>query len=555
MGRQVIILDVLSIRATVCSAITFFLGLIILGAIGGAGPTIVSWQEWQEDYTCPTALNKCPVGVRFRLPEVSPYNQAMWLTARFRRPTDANGAPALASQTLTWTQNFNVSVLADGNQLADTSIHSTQVTCRGIVTAPSPTDDSRLRDCTGIFIFSAPQIIYKNYIVTIVFDSPTQVFSQVVGVSPKVQVVLRQGFIAKEYTSFEIGWKTTFCVFTALIYCAYCFLTLRPNPVLRIRKLSISQTWWLVLGFFCFFFADPSFLSYVMNPVLSTAAFYFVTSVTFVALLLLYFLVAFDNARLQAEQGLQFSLDDENNDPSLRPGACFWVPKVLLITIMWTVLVAANMYTRIMQDSDPSFSLTEKVQGPVAAWLTTFIAGLGGFYVLYIFALLVLCFRLFRTLNSANKFVVAVTVTTLIVTLAGLFGNSFSGFSNNSALFLVGTGVPIFYSWTMMLLHLPAPEAWGGNSWNDQKTEEWGNTAGTPSTVAGQHSAIPIPSGESVEGRGGGGGAFKDDVPNEASEDDVEIEAPPPVTFVGRRLEEPDPTESRRESIAPGVRQ
>jgi hypothetical protein len=302
---------------------------------------------------------------------------------------------------------------------------------------------------------------------------------------------------------------------------------------------------------FCFFFADPSFLSNVMNPVLSTAAFSFVMSITFVALLLLYFLVAFDNARLQAEQGLQFSLDDENNDPSLRPGACFWVPKVLLITIMWTVLVAANMYTRIMQDSDPSFSLTERVQGPVAAWLTTFIAGLGGFYVLYIFALLVLCFRLFRTLNSANKFVVAVTVTTLIVTLAGVFGNSFSGFSNNSALFLVGTGVPIFYSWIMMLLHLPAPEAWGGNSGNDQKTEEWGNTAGMPVT-SGQHSAIPVTSGESGEGGRGGGGGFKDDAPNEASEDDVEIEAPPPVTFIGsKRMEEPDPTESRRESIAP----
>jgi hypothetical protein len=556
MGRHVILLDVLSIKATVCSAICFFLALIILGAIGGAGPSAVSWQEWQQDFNCKGALTSCPVAVRFQLPEVSPYNQAMWLTARFRRPTDGTGAPALASQTLTWTQNFNVSVIADGNQLADTSIHSTQVTCQRIVSnAPvSQNDDSRLRDCSGIFIFSAPQIKYKHYIVTIVFDSPTQVFSPVAGVSPKVQVLLRQGFIAKDYTSFEIGWKTTFCVFTGCLFCLYCFLTLRPNPLVRIKQLSISQTWWLILGFFCFFFADPSFLSYVMNPVLTTAAFYFVNSVTFVALLLLYFLVAFDNARLQAEQGLQFSLDDENNDPSLRPGACFWVPKVLLITIVWTVLIAANMYTRIMQDSDPSFSLTENVAGPVAAWLTTFIAGLGGFYVLYIFALLVLCFRLFRTMNSANKFVVAVTVTTLIVTLAGLFGNSFSGFSNNSALFLVGTGVPIFYTWTMMILHLPAPNSWGGNS-GSQKTEEWGNTAGQPQN---NHSAIPVGSGEEIgensNDRGARGG-FKDDQPREASEDDIEIEAPPPVQFTagnGRRnFDEPDPTESRRESIAP----
>ena len=58
--------------------------------------------------------------------------------------------------------------------------------------------------------------------------------------------------------------------------------------------------------------------------------------------------------------------------------------------------------------------------------------------------------------------------------------------------------------------------------------------------------------GENSNDRGGRGG-FKDDQPREASEDDIEIEAPPPVQFTagnGRRnFDEPDPTESRRESI------
>jgi hypothetical protein len=54
-----------------------------------------------------------------------------------------------------------------------------------------------------------------------------------------------------------------------------------------------------------------------------------------------------------------------------------------------------------------------------------------------------------------NRFIVTVTVTALLVVLVGLFLGSFLQVQESSALFLVGTGLPTIYVWTMTLLFMP----------------------------------------------------------------------------------------------------
>lgn len=170
--------------------------------------------------------------------------------------------------------------------------------------------------------------------------------------------------------------------------------------------------------------------------------------------------------------GLTFEIDGIE-DPKQRPGACFWVPKVLLVSVLWTISVAGYMYIRIMQLSDPSYSITETF-GQYGQWAMSFVAGLVGVYVLYLFALLVLSCRHFKTMRPSFRYIVAMTLTTFITIACGLFLNAFTQLRETSVLFLASTGVANLYVWQLLVLHLPAASA----SWENTAPVAWGGTAG-----------------------------------------------------------------------------
>ena len=528
---KLVLLDVLSVKATVGAAALFFLALIVLVAIGAAGPTAVVWNTYTLTSSCAGSLTACPVADTFTLPNLSPYNQATWLSASIQRPVDTTVTPlgsafVLPAQAFTWTQRYNISILGDGKQLADTSLHASVVQCMPL-TAPggSPAGGGGAGQpsgqCSPLFIFAAPNIFYSSFVVTVAYDSPTQAFATIAGASPNVTIILRQGFISPSYTSFEVGWKTSFCVLTALGLAFFVFRLARGpgsrDAEGKLVRNSTAQKWVFALAVLLFFFNDPSFLSYILAPSLAISGFYAVSSYTFVCALLLYWLVIFDLARLQGEQGLSYSVEDDP-DPRNRPGACFWVPKILIVSITWTVGVAAYMYARIEQASDPSFSVVE-VAGPVASWLATFAAGIAGVYVLYIFGLLVLCFRLFRTMRAPNRFVTAVTVTALLFTLVGLFLSSFTSLRETSALFLASIGSANVYVWTLMILHLPVE---GGSGlgppvieWAGLRVPEQVPSSPPPPSSSSSPPPLPAPRQQLQ------GSAQKREPFREADEDDV----------------------------------
>jgi hypothetical protein len=449
--RQLVLLDVLSTRATVLAGVGFFAALALLVIIGAVGPLAVKWSEQTVAPACADPTS-CLVTGTFAV-TLTPYNQAVWLLARIQRPTNPATNELLSpSLSLSWPQNYTVSVVGDGVLLTDAAPHTNTVTC--------PPNQAA---CSPLFVFAESHLTRSNYVATISMFAPTRLFPVIPGAS--VQVVLRMGTIDPAYTSFQVGWKSTFCVFSALLLAYYSarvggLLGKGARSAASGERLTTTtaQKWVAVLGVLLFFFNDPSYLSYVTKPDLGVSGFYAVCSTTFLAALLLYWLVTFDLARLQGEQGLAYSVEDEE-DPRRRPGACFWVPKILLIAAFWTISIASYMYARFMQASDPSFSVVETVGGGVAAWFATFIAGLLAVYVLYAFGLLVLCFRLFATLRAPSRFVVAVTVTALLFTLVGLFLGSVTALRETSALYLASFGSANVYVGTLMLLHLPAEAA------------------------------------------------------------------------------------------------
>jgi hypothetical protein len=452
---KTILLDTLSTKSLVASALGLLSSLFILVVVGAYGPKAAAQAEYPVTSSCAVPTN-CTVTVALALPDLSPYNQATWLTARMKRPTlRSTGTPALPSSLIQWTQAYTVAVTADGAPLATTT-HTVPVACR-------PNEAT----CSGMLMFAQSHIYYTKYAITLTLSQPLAEFAPLSSdLSADVGVVLRHGFIDEAYTTFEIGWKLFFIVIGTIILVAYLIrLITGPGSRDGDRKIipsSIQQRWVAALGILLFFFNDPTFPSYITKPTLVLSGFYAVCSFTFIATLLLYWLVIFDLARLQGERGLTFSADDA--PATERPGACFWVPKILLVSIFWTVSIAAYMYQRLQSLTDPTFQVTEAVGSEIVAWFGTFAAGVAGVYVLYMFALLVLSCRTFRTMRSSHRFVVATTLTALIVILCGLFLNAYTTLRETSAAFLSGFGAANLYVWALMLLHLPtaAKPSWEG---------------------------------------------------------------------------------------------
>lgn len=241
-----------------------------------------------------------------------------------------------------------------------------------------------------------------------------------------------------------------------------CIITNRGLPTTAAEEGKLLNStyeqryiWWL--GLFLILFNDPLFPLSIDSPTIELAGFTAFSTVTFMASLLTYWLVQFDLARLQAERGRggEINPSDYWNNPV---GTCFWLPKVLFASIFWTISLAAYMWQRIMQLTDPAYDITN--QSPeIKKWFTTFVAILISFYLLYLFALMVLSCRLYRTMRLANRFVLSITFLTVLMCMIGIFLQAFSPYRSDSALLLTAYGAPNLFVWFLMFAFIPAPKA------------------------------------------------------------------------------------------------
>lgn len=214
-----------------------------------------------------------------------------------------------------------------------------------------------------------------------------------------------------------------------------------------------SYVWWL--GALLIFFNDPLFPVEIESPSIVTSGWTAFCTVTFLASLLMFWLVMFDIARLQGEGGVTWQL---GADSSNSLGAAFWLPKVVLMTAFWTLSLAGYMYLRIASFADPSFNVTGDVsKWPIAAWFYSTAAGLLGAYIAYLFALLVLSLRHCGTLRPGARFAVAITLVTLVVMLTGLYLNVFTPLASSAAAYLSIYAAANLYVWWLLLAYTPGP--------------------------------------------------------------------------------------------------
>ena len=375
------LLDTLSWRGASISAGIFYLFVIITLIVGASGPQANSSTSWQMTSTCGTA-SACNATFLITLSDLSQWKQVTWLTAQMNRPVSSiDGTlinPALRVEYfMDWTL---VSLKKDGVLVTTNSSHTTRIVC-----------DPNSPTCSSFSLFAQVLTAPTSYELVVNVNDPFLPWRNLANVAPVTTFTVSQGWLNESYTTYEAGWKVFYVVITTLLWIQYMWALYSKTATLDAetgKKLTSTQEqlWVAVLGAYLFWFNDPLFITYLVAPTLAAAGFTALMTSTFVALLLFFFLCIADNARLEGVAGIRWR---QSRAARVR-GALYWIPKVVICSIIWALSLAIYVFQRIAQLNDPSFTYVDTFGPAYTAYAQNFVAFIGACYINYLFILFVL---------------------------------------------------------------------------------------------------------------------------------------------------------------------
>ena len=222
---------------------------------------------------------------------------------------------------------------------------------------------------------------------------------------------------------------------------------------------TFEQKFILALSLLVIFLNRPGFASEITQPTLGAYAFGAITQTTALAALLFYWLFHFHIIALQAEAGASgmqwddaaYGMGGDAGSGGRRTspvGPCFFIPKVLIITLGWAVFLSTLLYSRFVQLTDPAFSVMESYP-EFFNYLRGFGFAIGAVYLLMLAFYVALGLRKCRTMPRAGVLFTTVTLLTVVLVLAGFFTNSFTSTVSGSGFFVLSYGIANVYIWML----------------------------------------------------------------------------------------------------------
>jgi len=423
-------------------AFGYLLSFLICVGVGSAGPgpaNVFLPDNGPGSQTNCTDAAACSVTYVHTFTGLTGYNQALWLVAVFDRPNDTvTGLPALQNAAFQLPVDFTVSAVgfdSNGNkaQIAANASNSAMMQC-------SP----GRRTCAYARLFFQAFLYYETYVVTTTFTNPYSGFitagepAQHIDLRSPVGLRLVAGTVNPDFTHFQIASKYTFFALSIVMMAVYLgFMTFgRGGRDPRNPKLSIPSTneqmWVTLLGAWLIWANDPFAAVSLTKPSFAASGFYTFCAVTFGVLLLLYFLVIFDLARDPARSGslpvglqplgASAQLARRCNCGAVAAAALFWVPKVIWCTVTWALLLSYYVIQRAAWLSDPTFDLFGAFP-LLQQYFYTFAAAWGAFYVIYLAVFIIMALANCRRIAPSSRYIIAITLVTLIAFLVGYFMN------------------------------------------------------------------------------------------------------------------------------------
>jgi len=367
------------------------------------------------------------------LEDMTPLNQLFWLTTKIYRD-DSTSEEVGTLETwvnVTGISSFDKSEASEKN-LVDNKMSSRTVRCK-----------AGSLGCNEFYIFGEPTVRYEQYNVHIKFRVDADHFTE----SGTLRVRVDLHTVNSEYSKFELGWKWFFILTTLVVL----FLPQEGFLIKLVgvpyRLWSFEQTWVLTLLIALIFFNDPFFAAQLYTKHAdSMAILYIFFTASFIGIVLVFWLCVLDEMRSTDAAGVG------GRDSGRRSPVTFYTPKLVLVTLIWTILMSTYAYVRTERRGDPTYEGTDDwVLRDIEIVLVTFLL----VYCVYLFSLLVLSFSRIVALSPPFKFLFSVTVFVFATVMTGLFAGYFYPLATSAVIFLSFYAIMNFYVWTLAFAYAP----------------------------------------------------------------------------------------------------
>jgi hypothetical protein len=453
-------------------AIGYFVAFFICVGVGTTGPEAANvWLPAplaDSSIFCPVP-NDCKVTYNLDITGMTGFHQMLYVYASILRPMDyVLNQPAAINQAISWEQVFwleasAVNTYGDTIVLAQNLSHVASFHC-----AP------KAMECNGALVFGQSFLEHPTYQIRTTWISPWDAFiaagipvSHLTGYYP-VGLVMAAGTLNPGYTHFQMAGKYTFFTLSLIMNLVWIWFLCKgkgsTDPASGKRlPFSSDQIWVSVLAFLLMWYNDPTFAVTVVKPSFIASGFYATDAVTFLAVLMLYWLVTFDSSRSSSGTSLGSTRDGASASCARKlqlgkvaSAMLFWVPKIIWITISWLLVLSYTIVLRSAFLSDPAFDLFETFPF-MKQYFVTFIAAWGGIYAIYLGLLLLRSLCKCKQITPSGRCVLGVTVVSIIALLCGFFLNgavTVNGL-DSSAVFMTTCGAANCYVWFLMIAYLP----------------------------------------------------------------------------------------------------
>ncbi|XP_064473067.1 transmembrane protein 181-like [Ornithodoros turicata] len=419
----------------------FFACLCLCLFIGLAGPPITTTVARSSSQLLPpneniSSLNMATGPFTLKTPTLSAYSQQLWIIAQVTIKNE--------DEDETFRKSFHLGVRIQGITLkrqtidifglAEPHIRTRELVCTG-------------KKCDTFTVLHLGFLDYTRYLVTVTFYGLENIDEKY-----HIQDVT---FFYKSYnpsfTQLEIWFRFIFLLITFFITCWFAH-TLRR---FAFHDWSIEQKWMSILLPCLLLHNDPVFpMSLLVNhwiPGMLDAMF----QATFLCSLLLFWLCVYHGIR-QNERRL----------------VSFYVPKVLIVGMLWMAAFVLASWQRYNELRDPTYSYKVDTSGFYG--LKIFFFTVGSVYLLYLLYLVIQAYTELRSmpyfdvrLKFMTSLMLIVLSLTILITvmrfgisvLEDNFVAELSTSYGNSAEFMSFYGLLNFYLYTMAYVYSPPPNA------------------------------------------------------------------------------------------------
>ena len=268
------------------------------------------------------------------------------------------------------------------------------------------------RASARVSLLSLTSVQYSKLMLTVTMQGPVRDISAaaMTNVTAEFQLLTMN----EHFTLFEVSFKYAFMTAAFLAWIGFlCSMSSVPRAAQSLEQHSAG---WM-LGALVLF-NEPLFAAAVTAPSPTWAVISSFGQVFGFSVLLGYWLVLFDAARLLGE-------DRGRSSASLPTTAWFWVPKVMLVSFLGVALLAMQWLVVYSLSTDPAYDVWS--EGSLGSTLAGFILFLAALYFVWMAVLAVLVVRVIRFTPPSQRLLFFLTLIAFIMTLAALFGGSFFG--------------------------------------------------------------------------------------------------------------------------------